>query len=78
VLHLGHFDHGDTQCEENDEFTPKGMFIVGLFKKPEAFVKLHMIFLEQNCSLNYWLDIRLQKLRPNLTIRYTPTDSIQL
>ena len=26
VFHLGHFDHGDSQCDENlEEYPPKGL-----------------------------------------------------
>ena len=44
---MGHYDHGDSLCDENlEEYPPKGMFIEGLFKKKEAFPKLHLIYLE--------------------------------
>ncbi|KAL4493120.1 hypothetical protein ABPG72_003205 [Tetrahymena utriculariae] len=77
ILHLGHYDHGDTNCDENlEEYPPKGMFIEGIFKNKNAFQKLHLLFLEQNCSLTYWLDVRLQKIRPKLTIRYTPAENL--
>lgn len=77
VLHLGHYNHGDSQCDENlEEYPPDGMFIENLFKKQDLFCKLHLIYLEQSCSLTYWLDVRLQKIRPKLTIRYTPAENL--
>lgn len=77
IFHMGHYDHGDSECDENlEEYPPKGMFVEGLFKKPESFPKMHLIYLEQNCSLTYWLDVRLQKIRPKLTIRYTPAENL--
>lgn len=47
IFHLGHYNHGDSQCDENlEEYPPDGMFIENLFKKQELFPKLHLIFLE--------------------------------
>jgi F-box/leucine-rich repeat protein 2/20 len=47
ILHLGHYDHGDTNCDENlQEYPPKGMFIEGIFKNKAAFPRLHLLFLE--------------------------------
>ncbi|EGR29662.1 hypothetical protein IMG5_151320 [Ichthyophthirius multifiliis] len=77
ILHLGHYDHGDTNCDENlEEYPPKGMFIEGVFKNKDAFPRLHLLFLEQNCSLTYWLDVKLQKIRSGLKIRYTPAENL--
>jgi hypothetical protein len=47
ILHLGHYDHGDTSCDENlEEYPPKGMFIEGLFNNKDTFPRLHLLFLE--------------------------------
>jgi len=72
IFHLGHLEHSDNQCDKGlGEFPPKGVFIETLFKKPEAFVSLKKLYLEQVCGLTYWLDIRLKKIRPTMEIRYT-------
>ncbi|KRX05752.1 F-box domain [Pseudocohnilembus persalinus] len=77
IYHLGHFDHGDSQCDENlQEHPPKGMFLEGVFKDKSNFKKLHLIYLEQSCSLTYWIDMRLQSIRPHLTIKYTPQENL--
>ena len=77
ILHLGHFEHSENSCDQNlQEYPPKGMFIESLFKQDESFVKLHTLHLEQECSLTYWLDIRIKKLRPKLSIKYTQTDHL--
>lgn len=71
-LHLGHFEHGDSQCNlEISENPPKGMFLEALFSKKENFPKLYLIYLEQNCALSFWFDVRLKRLRPNITIKFS-------
>ena len=33
TFHLGHYDHGDLECDDNlEEYPPKGMFIESIFK----------------------------------------------
>ena len=77
ILHLGHFEHSETSCDDNlQEYPPKGMFIEAVFKKKESFPKLHTLYLEQECSLSYWLDVRIKKIRSLLTIKYTQTDNL--
>lgn len=75
VLHLGHLEHAEGQCDKGlGEFPTKGMYVESLFKDPTAFVSLRKLFLEQICGLTYWLDIRIKNLRPNLEIKYTLFD----
>jgi len=77
ILHLGHFEHSENSCDDNlQEYPPKGMFIEAVFKKSDSFPKLHTLYLEQECSLSYWLDVRIKKIRPKLTIKYTQTDNL--
>ena len=72
VLHLGHLEHGESQCDKDlGEYPPKGIFIESLFKKPEYFPNLRVFYLEQACGLTYWLDIRIKKIRPKLELKYT-------
>ncbi len=47
------------------------MFLEGLFKKTWSFPKLGLLYLQANCSLTYWLDVRLNIIRPHLFIKYT-------
>lgn len=77
TLHIGHFNHADTQCDTNiADFPPNGLFIQSLFKNPKNFENVRYLFLEQFCSLTYWVDVKLLKLRPNLIIRYTPYEKV--
>ena len=77
VLHLGHFEHSENNCDDNlQEYPPKGMFIEAVFKKADSFVRLHTLYLEQECSLSYWLDVRIKKIRAKLTIKYTQSDDL--
>ena len=77
IFHLGHFEHSESSCDNNlQEYPPKGMFIEAVFKKVESFPKLHTLYLEQECSLSYWLDVRIKKIRPKLSIKYTQTDNL--
>lgn len=77
IVHLGHFEHSENSCDQNlQENPPKGMFIEATFKKNESFPKLHTLYLEQECSLTYWLDVRIKKLKPKLTIKYTQSDNL--
>lgn len=72
MFRLGHFEHGDSDCDSKlKEFPPKGLYIESLFKNPDSFPKLKKLYLEQECSLTYWLDIRIQRVRPNIEIKYT-------
>lgn len=75
ILHLGHLEHAEGQCDKGlGEFPPKGMYIESIFKNPETFVNLKKLYLEQICGLTYWLDVRIKALRPNLEIKYTLFD----
>lgn len=77
IFHLGHFEHSEIDCDDNlQEYPPKGMFIEALFQKSEAFPKLHTLYLEQECSLTYWLDVRIKKIRPKLSLKYTQRDNL--
>ena len=47
ILHLGHLEHGDTNCDANlNEYPPEGIFIKSLFEDPELFPSLNRIYLE--------------------------------
>lgn len=64
VLRLGHFEHSDSSCDYKlKEFPPKGLYIESVFQNPESFPRLNFLHLEQECSLTYWLDIRIKRLR---------------
>lgn len=77
IFHLGHFEHSENNCDGNlQEYPPKGMFIEALFKKGDAFIKLHTLYLEQECSLTYWLDVRIKKIRPKISIKYTQSENL--
>lgn len=77
IYHLGHFEHGDTSCDKDlQEYPPKGLFLESMLKNLSNFPSLSQLYLEQECSLTYWLDVRIKKLRPGLEIRYTITDNI--
>ena len=72
TLHLGHLEHGDTECDKDlEEYPPNGIFIIDLFKNPNNFRLLGRLYLEQKCGLTYWLDLKLKEMRKNLDIRYT-------
>ena len=75
ILHLGHLEHAEGQCDKGlGEFPPKGMYIEALFQDSDAFINLRKLYLEQICGLTYWLDVRIKNLRPNLEIKYTLFD----
>ena len=52
------------------------MFVEAVFAKKENFPSLNTLFLERECSLTFWLDIRIKKARPNLIIRYSPAEDL--
>jgi hypothetical protein len=57
---MGHYDHGEGTCDENlEDFPPKGMFVEKMFSRKDTYTKLHLLYLEQNCSLTYWIDVKL-------------------
>lgn len=70
-FYLGHYDHGETSCEEIvASYPPEGIFVENIFRDPQNFVQLTDLYLEQCCTLTFWLDIRVGKLRPTLRLYY--------
>ncbi|CAD8083584.1 unnamed protein product [Paramecium primaurelia] len=70
IFWLGHFEHGDLDCDTKlQQYPPEGLFLESIFKKETSFPKLHTLHLEHDCNLTYWLYARISKLRPKLFFR---------
>lgn len=74
VLRVGHIEHGDIHCQEQEflENPAQAVFLLKVLNDPSKFVNLRVLYLEQNCFLTSWLLSKLQIARPNLKISLTP------
>ena len=77
IFHLGHFEHSDFKCQKVAcEFPPKGFYIAGLFEKPENFVNLKVLYLEENCDLSDFLVEKISKIRKKLLLKFNKNENL--
>lgn len=76
ILHIGHIEHGDMDCDSFSKTNPpSSLFITNLFSQREHFSRLEVLYLEQICVQTYWIDGQILQKKPLLKVRYTPGEN---